>query len=80
MLCDLTSGVLPSPNETDGVASVTGRNSRYLSINPEFVNEKNAPNQTEPKLAYYLKPDAKTGRRMFQPAANCPAEEQYRVL
>lgn len=55
MLCDLTSGVLPSPNETDGVASVTGRNSRYLSINPEFVNEKNAPDQAEPKLAYYRK-------------------------
>ena len=83
MLCDLTSGVLPSPNETDGVAAVTGRNSRYLSINPKFVNERNAPDQAESKLGYYRKLGGRGGintdHRIFQPAANCPIEEQYQV-
>ena len=37
MDCERTRGVLPSPNEMFGVASVTGRKSRYRSMTPPGI-------------------------------------------
>jgi len=73
MFCDLTSGVLPSPSDTEGVASVTGRNSRYLSITPRnVVNESITPVQAELIPATNKLKNLMNVRRMLQPAEGCP--------